>query len=66
MTKTKYILDRIEVLEKTLRQPALKNKYLRRILKPIIKDYQKELSDLRSYRYVEFRQKNVERIYAKK
>ena len=61
MTKTKYILDRIEVLEKTLRQPALKNKYLRRILKPIIKDYQKEL---RSYRNVEFKQKNVEQLYA--
>ncbi len=62
MTKTKYILDRIEVLEKTLRQPAIKNKYLRRILKPIIRDWEKEL---RSYRNVEFKQKNVEQLYAK-
>tara|TARA_Y100001937_G_C7113360_1_gene328908 strand:+ start:867 stop:1061 length:195 start_codon:yes stop_codon:yes gene_type:complete len=61
MTKTKYILDRIEVLEKTLRQPAIKNKYLRRILKPIIRDWEKEL---RSYRNVEFKQKNVEQLYA--
>ena len=62
MTKTKYILDRIEVLEKTLRQPAIKNKYLRSILKPIIRDWEKEL---RSYRNVEFKQKNVEQLYAK-
>ena len=61
MTKTKYILDRIEVLEKTLRQPAIKNKYLRSILKPIIRDWEKEL---RSYRNVEFKQKNVEQLYA--
>ena len=61
MSKTKYILDRIEVLEKTLRQPAIKNKYLRRILKPIIRDWEKEL---RSYRNVEFKQKNVEQLYA--
>ena len=62
MTKTKYILDRIEVLEKTLRHPAIKNKYLRSILKPIIRDWEKEL---RSYRNVEFKQKNVEQLYAK-
>ena len=61
MTKTKYILDRIEVLDKPLRHPAIKNKYLRRILKPIIRDWEKEL---RSYRNVEFKQKNVEQLYA--
>lgn len=63
MSRTKYMMQRIERLETALEQPAVKNKYLNKILKPIIKDW---IFEIRSYRDVEFRQKNVERIYAKK
>jgi len=63
MSRTKYMMQRIERLETALEQPSLKNKYLKRIIKPIIKEW---IFEIRSYRDVEFRQKNVERIYAKK
>ena len=62
MSRTKYIMQRIERLETALQQPAVKNRYLRKIIKPIIKDW---LFEIRSYGDVEFRQKNVEGLYAK-
>jgi len=75
MTKTKYLIKRIEKLEMSLDQPFMKcrNKdwlWLRNLCKEFWLDeiikIQSELNELlkRNFTYVELKQKNVEQLYA--